>query len=267
MSFLMWITGFLFLCIVNNSKGDELADLLRDRQLRQDNKVFKELEKKAAMQDAQKQKPESQMEPEAKALDQEQYKKAAEKADYQRRQAKLTKKQKLAALGPNPTKDQKQEIENEYKNTLALIELDLRYEEKMASLSPDEKRAIGELAESSAYEIRAIQLIGNTLIQTEEVLGDIPLIFRYKDDITMSSRVYDLYALKKAVLLPGQSQRVTQESIQGLTQYILSLYKAKGFGGIYVYVPAEIVKEDEKEREGMRLEKDTLVIKICNVPL
>ena len=41
---------------------------------------------------------------------------------------------------------------------------------------------------------------------------------------------------------PGEVREVSARTIAGLTQYILSVYQQKNYGGIYVYVPAEALK-------------------------
>lgn len=75
-------------------------------------------------------------------------------------------------------------------------------------------------------------------------MGKLPVTYttsERKDDATLEE-VYDFRALHEIISQPGQERQVSQRTIKGLTQYLLSVYQKKGYAGIYVYVPAKAVK-------------------------
>ena len=107
--------------------------------------------------------------------------------------------------------------------------------------------------------VRELQLSGNTLITTDALLEDMPGIYNASDKglhEAASKDLYDLRPLQDIVLRPGPSREVSSRTIQGFTQYILSVYQDKNYAGIYVYVPSEALKE------GRKLEDDVLPIRV-----
>lgn len=107
--------------------------------------------------------------------------------------------------------------------------------------------------------VSELQVSGNTLITTDELLEDIPAIYNASDkplDEAESEDLYDFRPLQDIVLRPGPSREVSSRTIQGFTQYILSVYQDKNYAGIYVYVPSEALKEARK------LEDDVLPIRV-----
>jgi hemolysin activation/secretion protein len=113
--------------------------------------------------------------------------------------------------------------------------------EQIASLNlPDDT--------SPRFTIKEIRISGNTLVSTDILLKDIPSIFNASDKAIQeaeSSDLFDLRALQNIVKQPGQPQEVSTRSIQGFTQYLLSVYQNKKYSGIYVYIPSGAVKEGE----------------------
>jgi hemolysin activation/secretion protein len=107
--------------------------------------------------------------------------------------------------------------------------------------------------------VRELRISGNTLITTEELLAEMPLIFNASDKPLAeaeSAFLYDFRVLHDIVLDPGRTRQVSARTIQGLTQYILSVYQEKNYAGIYVYVPSEAV------REGVELRDEILPINV-----
>lgn len=124
-----------------------------------------------------------------------------------------------------------------------------------AGKQEQKQRAEQELAKSRLPEdatarlsVREIGLRGNTLVSTAELLAGLPIVFNSSDkpiDKADSAHLYDFTALHEVMAEPGTPRVVSARTVQGLTQYILSVYQQKNFGGIYVYVPAEALKGSE----------------------
>ena len=112
---------------------------------------------------------------------------------------------------------------------------------------------------TNTFSVRQLRITGNTLISTAELLEKMPqFYFDYETDPETNERsikgTYDFRVLRE--IRRGQEPRVSLETIQGLTKYILSKYKDKGYAGIYVYVPADTVEGTAK------LKNETLEIRI-----
>lgn len=109
------------------------------------------------------------------------------------------------------------------------------------------------------FSVRELRVSGNSLVSTEELLEEMPLIFNASDRPLAeaeSADLYDFRVLHDVVLDPGQTRQVSARTIQGLTQYILSVYREKNYAGIYVYVPTEAV------REGVELRDEVLPVRV-----
>jgi len=94
------------------------------------------------------------------------------------------------------------------------------------------------------FSVSQVQIRGNALISTTELLEELPAacaISVGQGDET-ADEIYDFRALNGIISNPGETRQVSLKTIQGLTKYILQAYQAKGYAGIYVYVPAEAVK-------------------------
>ena len=102
------------------------------------------------------------------------------------------------------------------------------------------------------FTVKQLQISGNELISTDEILDKMPLIYNASDkplEKAESDLLYDFRVLHEVILEPGQPRQVSARTVQGLTQYILSVYKKKNYAGIYVYVPSEAVIDGKKLRD------------------
>lgn len=123
-----------------------------------------------------------------------------------------------------------------------------------------------DLPEDTTQRIRVkeIRISGNTLLTADELLSDMPLIYNASAEtvkIVDSDNLYDFRVLHDIILAPGQVRRVSTRTIQGFTQYLLSVYQDKNYAGIYVYVPANAM------REGRELQDEVLPIKVIEAPV
>jgi hemolysin activation/secretion protein len=112
--------------------------------------------------------------------------------------------------------------------------------------------------------IREVQISGNTLISTDKLLKDLPAVYNASDKLLFeaeSNYLYDFRVLQDIIAQPGQPREVSTRTIQGFTQYLLSVYQDKNYGGIYVYVPSEALKE------GRKLQDDILPVKVLEAPV
>lgn len=109
------------------------------------------------------------------------------------------------------------------------------------------------------YAVSGIEISGNTLISSEDLLKAIPDIYSASPagkSVYESAFLYDFRTLKEMISNPGSSHEISARTIQGFTQYLLGLYRQKGYSGIYVYVPGETFKP------GKELSQGILVIKV-----
>ncbi|UCF44416.1 MAG: ShlB/FhaC/HecB family hemolysin secretion/activation protein [Planctomycetota bacterium] len=137
---------------------------------------------------------------------------------------------------------------------------------KRASLDKAKAKLEEEIAEidlptdtTQRFSVRELRISGNSLVSTEELLEEMPLIFNASDRPLAEAEsvyLYDFRVLHDVVLDPGQTRQVSARTIQGLTQYILSVYQEKNYAGIYVYVPSEAV------REGVELRDEILPVRV-----
>ena len=107
------------------------------------------------------------------------------------------------------------------------------------SVPSPEEIAIQNLPEDTTprYNISQITFSGNTLFTDEQLLEDMPDIYNTaKDGSIESANLYDLRGLKAIASVAGTTHEVSARSMQGFTQYVLSVYQQKHYGGIYVYV-------------------------------
>jgi len=122
----------------------------------------------------------------------------------------------------------------------------LKYEKKKAKVEQL------ELPEDTSPQltVRQLQFSGNLLISTEELLENMPVVYNASDMPLREAEsifLYDFRPLHELIIQPGQPQQVSTRTIQGLTQYVLSMYQKQNYAGIYVYVPAEALKGQELE--------------------
>jgi hemolysin activation/secretion protein len=85
---------------------------------------------------------------------------------------------------------------------------------------------------SPSLAVKQIRIVGNTLIPTETILHKMPLIYQAEPN-----DLYDFRVIREIVAEPNLPRQVSERMIQGLTQYILSLYGKKHYGGIIVAAP------------------------------
>jgi hemolysin activation/secretion protein len=127
-----------------------------------------------------------------------------------------------------------------------------REEAKAAKIKKQEQEQLAQVKlpedTSARLKIKEIRLAGNTLITTEQLLAGMPVVFNSSNKALAkaeSGHLYDFTTLREMISTPGQTREVSVRTIQGFTQYILSAYQQKNYGGIYVYVPAEALKGEE----------------------
>ncbi|MBL7214232.1 MAG: ShlB/FhaC/HecB family hemolysin secretion/activation protein [Phycisphaerae bacterium] len=131
-------------------------------------------------------------------------------------------------------------------------------------LSASIQKLIEALPEDSTprFDINTIVLNGNILFEDEELLSDIPAVYNAsRNGVVEATYLYDLRPLQQLVVNPGSTQKVSARTIQGLAQYILSVYQRKNYAGIYVYVPAEAFEANGDLAQG------TLPVRILEAPV
>jgi hemolysin activation/secretion protein len=112
---------------------------------------------------------------------------------------------------------------------------------------------------SKKIDVKEIRISGNTLLTTDELLDNMPLIFNDSTETLMmagSENLYDFRVLHDIVLNPGQVRQVSTRTIRAFTQYIVSVYRKNNYAGIYVYVPSDVLIDGE------RLTNDILHIEV-----
>lgn len=111
--------------------------------------------------------------------------------------------------------------------------------------------------EDRRFVAKELRVNGNRMIPTAELLEKLPRVYReyeidpntgkYSKDPTTGEPIlkntYDFRVLHEIIADPGRRREISLKTIQGLTSYILSVYREKGYAGIYVYVPAKAVVE------------------------
>jgi hemolysin activation/secretion protein len=112
--------------------------------------------------------------------------------------------------------------------------------------------------------VRELRISGNTLISTDELLQYMPAVYNASGqplNKADSQYLYDLRPIQEIVAAPGQPREVSLRTIQGLTQYILSIYQKNDYSGIYVYVPEGAIQD------GNKLVDDILPINVLEAPV
>ena len=137
---------------------------------------------------------------------------------------------------------------------------------EQANAKLDEDISEIDLPEDTTQRIsvKEIRISGNTLLTADELLADMPLIYNASTETLQmadSDSLYDFRVLHDIILGPGQARQVSTRTIQGFTQYLLSVYQDKNYAGIYVYVPAGAMKE------GRELQDEILTIKVLEAPV
>ena len=112
--------------------------------------------------------------------------------------------------------------------------------------------------------VRKVRITGNLLIPTDQLLAKIPLVYNASDKPlgqAESDYLYDFRIIRDVVLNPGQAYEISSITIQGFTQYLLSVYQRQNYAGIYVRVLPDAIKEDGT------LDEDTLPIEVVEMPV
>jgi hemolysin activation/secretion protein len=112
--------------------------------------------------------------------------------------------------------------------------------------------------------VRELRISGNSLISTGELLEYMPAVYNASGQTLSqadSQYLYDLRSIQEIISVPGQPREVSLRTIQGLTQYILSVYQKNDYSGIYVYVPEGAI------RNGNELVNGILPINILEAPV
>jgi hemolysin activation/secretion protein len=112
--------------------------------------------------------------------------------------------------------------------------------------------------------VRELRISGNSLITTGELLEYMPAVYNASGQTLSqaeSQYLYDLRPIQEIISVPGQPREVSLRTIQGLTQYILSVYQKNDYSGIYVYVPEGAI------RNGNELVNGILPINILEAPV
>ena len=119
----------------------------------------------------------------------------------------------------------------------------------------EDKASLAELTfpedTSPRFVVKELQIRGNNLISTAKLLEKLPLAYTvYESDPATGKKIvkdiYDFRVVNEIIVEPGSEREVSLKSIQGLTKYVLSVYRDKGYAGIYVYIPAEAVEGTAK---------------------
>jgi len=121
---------------------------------------------------------------------------------------------------------------------------------------------------SPRFSVRELRISGNSLIPTEKLLENLPQVYivtKLKDSKPVK-KIYDFRVLREIIREPGRERKVSKKTMEGLTQYLLSVYQEKGYGGIYVYIPAKAV-EDETKLEDAILPIHVLEGKVAEVTI
>lgn len=112
--------------------------------------------------------------------------------------------------------------------------------------------------------VSKIDITGNSLISTDELLERIPLVYNASDKPlaqAQSSYLYDLRVVREVILNPGQPREVSTRAVQGFTQYLVSVYQSENYAGIFVRVKPDAFAEDGKLKDGI------LLVEVVEMPV
>jgi hemolysin activation/secretion protein len=99
---------------------------------------------------------------------------------------------------------------------------------------------------------RQLTITGNVLLTTDEILSNIPLIYNSSDLPLLhapSDSLYDFRTLRDIIDNPGEPRQISARTIRGLTMCILSVYRSKGYSGIFVAVPSSAIEAGKLRNE------------------
>ena len=113
----------------------------------------------------------------------------------------------------------------------------------------DVQRSAGEpnLPEQAGpfFEVKELRISGNSLISTAELLAGLPLVYRPSEPGKTTDEAYDFSVLYDTILEPGQTRKVPHTTVPAFTRYLVDVYRRKGYAGIYVYVPENLVVQEQ----------------------
>ncbi|MBN2269020.1 MAG: ShlB/FhaC/HecB family hemolysin secretion/activation protein [Sedimentisphaerales bacterium] len=112
--------------------------------------------------------------------------------------------------------------------------------------------------------VNKIDITGNSLISTDDLLEGVPLVYNASDKPLMqaeSKHLYDLRIVREVILNPGQPHEVSSRSVQGFTQYLVSVYQSENYAGIFVRVKPDAFTGDGKLKDGI------LVVEVIEMPV
>jgi hemolysin activation/secretion protein len=182
-------------------------------------------------------------------------------AEYKDKLAKLDLKynQDMAALKEREQNEKAQnavdrdQIEQDYKQQVARINMAMKRKIEDAYIE-----TLPLLVDTTTrYTAKDLQISGNTLITTAELLEDMPLVYNASPlPLTEAQSIFlfDLRPVHDVIIEPGQPHEVSVRTIQGLTQYLLSIYQNQNYGGIYIYVPQDTIVENNLKDEVLHVE-------------
>jgi hemolysin activation/secretion protein len=102
---------------------------------------------------------------------------------------------------------------------------------------------------SDRFTIERLQISGNSLVSTEELLADIPDVYnisKVSDARAERGDLYDMATIKAVIANPGEPREVSRRTMQGFVQYLLGAYQASGYGGIYIYISTQAVRDGNR---------------------
>ncbi len=144
-----------------------------------------------------------------------------------------------------------------------------REEAEEAKVKAEKETVKVNLPEDSTQRlaVKEIKVSGNKLISTSKLFKNIPSIYNASDKSLAkaeSSKLYDFSSLRDIIAKPGEPRQVSTRTIEGLTQYVLSVYQRHHYAGIYVYVPADALQNGKEFKDGI-LPVEVLEASVTNV--
>jgi hemolysin activation/secretion protein len=92
--------------------------------------------------------------------------------------------------------------------------------------------------------VSRLEITGNTLLSTETLLKNMPLVYNASEKPLSQADtdyLYDFSALYDVVIQTGQPHDVSARTMEGFNRYVLSAYQQRDYAGIRVYVPEEVI--------------------------
>ncbi len=160
------------------------------------------------------------------------------------------------------------DVQAEPAKKAGVVEAAKAEQEAATEVSAEQKPEIEQLNlpedTSPRFTVRELRISGNTLISNDELLKNLPLVYNASDkpiQQAVPGDLYDFRSLHDVVLHPGQPREISRRTMQGLAQYILSVYQGRGYAGIYVYVAAQAVQG------GVRLQDEILPVEVVEAKI